>query len=85
MSSQKHLAVVAALINQNEKFLLCQRKQDDAFALNWEFPGGKVEEAESRPQALAREIKEELGLDIKVGSLVEVFEDELPEVIEQVG
>ena len=78
MSSKRELDVVAALIHKDNKFLLCQRREEDAFSLLWEFPGGTVESRESRPEALKREIKEELDLDIVVGSLIEVFEDEIP-------
>ncbi|MBN2120593.1 MAG: NUDIX domain-containing protein [Candidatus Omnitrophica bacterium] len=75
---KRELDVVAAFITQAGKALLCQRKEDDAFANLWEFPGGKIEEKESHASALKREIKEELALDIEVGPLVEVFEDEIP-------
>ena len=72
-----HLDVVAALILKDNKVLICQRKEDDAFPLLWEFPGGKVEERETHPQALVREIKEELGVEIEVqGPPFGVFEDE---------
>jgi 8-oxo-dGTP diphosphatase len=80
MIVRKELEVVAALIKRDSKILLCQRKEDDAFGLLWEFPGGKVEDRESGPQALRREIKEELGIDIEVGSLVHRFEDQIPEL-----
>jgi mutator protein MutT len=80
MIVRQELEVVAALIKRDGKILLCQRKKNDAFGLLWEFPGGKVEGSESGPQALRREIKEELGIDIEVGSLVERFEDQIPEL-----
>jgi len=76
MNSKKELDVVAALIKKDNKILLCQRREDDAFGLLWEFPGGKVEKQESRQEALKREIKEELNLDIEVGFMLAVFEDE---------
>ena len=76
-----HLDVVAALITKDNKVLICQRKQDDAFPLLWEFPGGKVEESETYHQALKREIKEELGVEIETGvSPLGVFEDETEEL-----
>ena len=71
----KRIRVVAGLVKKDKKILLCQRKEDDFFGLLWEFPGGKVEEKETDQQALKREIKEELGLDIEVGSLINIFKD----------
>lgn len=58
--------VVAAMIWQGERFLLCQRPAHKARGLQWEFVGGKVEAGETRPQALLREIQEELGMEIAV-------------------
>jgi 8-oxo-dGTP diphosphatase len=54
--------VAAALIIQDSKLLVCQRKRGDSNALKWEFPGGKVEEGESAAEALVRELREELGV-----------------------
>ena len=59
--------VVAALIWENGKFLICQRPAHKARGLMWEFVGGKVEEGESKEQALIRECKEELDIKISVG------------------
>ena len=73
---KKELDVVAALIKNNDKILLCQRKADDTFALLWEFPGGVVEKNETLKDALTREIKEELDLEIEANTLVEKFHDE---------
>ena len=72
----KYLTVVAACIVEGERILICQRKKDDAFALLWEFPGGVVEKAEAFPDAIAREIKEEVGIDIDVIKPLETFDDE---------
>lgn len=58
--------VTAAIIMQDGKVLIAQRAREDRLALKWEFPGGKVEAGETPEACLAREIKEELGLDIKV-------------------
>lgn len=73
---KKELDVVAALIKEKGKILLCQRKADDTFALLWEFPGGCVEKEEFLPEAIKREIKEELDLEIEVTEFVEKFEDQ---------
>lgn len=59
--------VVAALIWDGEKFLICQRPKNKARALLWEFVGGKVEAGESKEEALVRECKEELDITLSVG------------------
>ena len=67
----KRIEVVAAVIVNNEKRILCAQKSGNGNdAYKWEFPGGKVEANESHSQALIREIKEELNLDIDVRSLI---------------
>ena len=59
--------VVAALIWDGDKFLICQRPADKACALLWEFVGGKIEQGETKQEALIRECKEELGIILSVG------------------
>ena len=61
--------VVAALIWDGEKFLICQRPAHKSNALLWEFVGGKVEPGESHAQALVRECREELDITVTVGDL----------------
>ena len=64
--------VVAALIHDAEdprRFLICQRPAHKARGLLWEFAGGKVEPGETKEKALARECREELGVDIAVGGV----------------
>ena len=68
--------VVAALIWDNDKFMICQRPADKARALLWEFVGGKVEPGETKEQALIRECREELAITLDVG---EVFMDVIRE------
>jgi len=58
--------VTAALIKENNKYLLCQRGAEDRLALKWEFPGGKMEDDETPEQCLIREIREELGVEAEV-------------------
>ncbi|MCK4462701.1 MAG: (deoxy)nucleoside triphosphate pyrophosphohydrolase [Candidatus Omnitrophica bacterium] len=70
--------VVGAVIEKEGKILVCQRKDDDQFGSQWEFPGGKVEENEDRVDALKRELKEEIRVEVEVGSLIDIFEDEIP-------
>ena len=62
--------VVAALISRDSKLLICQRRRGDSHALRWEFPGGKVEAGESPAEALARELREELGVAATIGTEV---------------
>lgn len=64
--------VVAALIWDGDKFMICQRPAHKARGLLWEFVGGKVEPGETKEQALIRECQEELAITLKVG---EVFMD----------
>ena len=61
--------VVAALIWDNDKFMICQRPAHKARALLWEFVGGKVESGETKEQALIRECKEELDILLSVGDV----------------
>ncbi|MFI3251075.1 MAG: (deoxy)nucleoside triphosphate pyrophosphohydrolase [Eubacteriales bacterium] len=63
------IEVVAALICQEDKFLICQRPEGKPLALLWEFVGGKVEIGESLEQALVRECQEELGITLTVGDI----------------
>jgi 8-oxo-dGTP diphosphatase len=72
LNHTKDIEVVAGLIFDRERLLVCQRKGDGPFALKWEFPGGKLERGEDHEVALRRELKEEL--DIEAGGLSQIFE-----------
>lgn len=61
------IEVVAALIWQGDRFLICQRPAHKARGLQWEFVGGKVEPGETKQQALIRECREELDITVSVG------------------
>jgi len=61
--------VVAALIWDNNKFMICQRPAHKARGLLWEFVGGKVEPGETKEQALIRECQEELDVTLDVGEV----------------
>lgn len=67
------LIVVAALIERDGRYLVAQRLPGDPFPGLWEFPGGKVEDAEAPEAALRRECMEELNIDIQVGRIHEVL------------
>ena len=67
----KIIEVVCGIIcNEEEKILLTRRKKGKALAGKWEFPGGKTEAGESRRAALKRELKEELGMQVKVEEFI---------------
>ena len=61
------IRVVAALIDNRGKLLICQRRRGDPFELQWEFPGGKIRGGETPRAALARELREELGVRARIG------------------
>lgn len=61
--------VVAALIWEQDKFMICQRPAHKARGLLWEFVGGKVEPGETKKAALIRECKEELDITVSVGDV----------------
>ena len=63
-----NLEVVAACIRRNGRFLLCRRPEGKNCAGMWEFVGGKIEPGESPKRALARELREELAIEVAVGS-----------------
>ena len=69
----KHLHVVAAIICHNDVVLAARRLPGGAASEKWEFPGGKVEAAESPRDALIREIREELDLEIAIDSELGTF------------
>jgi 8-oxo-dGTP diphosphatase len=58
--------VTAAIIRQDDKYLICQRAHDDSLPLLWEFPGGKLEPGETLEECIIRECQEELGVDIRI-------------------
>ncbi len=76
MENRKITEVVAALIWEGNRFMICQRPAHKARGLLWEFVGGKLEPGETKEQALIRECREELGVTLSVGT---VFMDVLHE------
>ena len=72
--------VVAALIWQGEKFMICQRPAHKARGLLWEFGGGKVEPGETGEQALVRECHEELAVTLSVGDVFMDVVHEYPDL-----
>ena len=72
--------VVAALVWRGEAFLICQRPAGKARGLLWEFAGGKVEPGETREQALIRECREELAVELDVGGVFTEVVHEYPDL-----
>jgi 8-oxo-dGTP diphosphatase len=66
--------VVAAIIERDGKVLACQRHENGAHPLKWEFPGGKVEPGETPVQALQRELEEELEIEAQIGPEITRYE-----------
>ena len=77
----KTIDVVAAVIVRDGKILCVQRPEHtkEYVSLKWEFPGGKVEVGESREEALVREIREELSIDIEVSEFLMTVEHTYPD------
>ena len=74
----KTIRVVAAVIKDGDRIFATERGYGD-FKGGWEFPGGKIEAGETPQEALKREIKEELDVDIEVHDLIETVEYDYPE------
>jgi 8-oxo-dGTP diphosphatase len=70
MSPQRTIRVVAAVLERDGRYLITQRRSSAVLPLMWEFPGGRVEEAETDVRALKREVRHRLGAEIDVGKLI---------------
>ncbi len=68
-ANKKCIRVVAAEIERDGTFLITQRRPTAILPLLWEFPSGRVEDGETDEAALAREIRERMDVDVKVGKL----------------
>lgn len=67
---RKTVAVVAAVVEQEGKYLITQRRPTAVLPLLWEFPGGRCEDGESHADAVQRELIERLGVEVEVGQLI---------------
>jgi mutator protein MutT len=76
---KNRVEVSAALIFRDGKLLITQRQSGSHLGGLWEFPGGKLERNETFEECLAREIREELGMDISVGELFETVSHDYPD------
>ena len=72
--------VVAALVVEDDKFMICQRPAHKARGLLWEFVGGKVEPGETRAEALVRECREELGVTVAPGPIYMEVDHVYPDI-----
>jgi 8-oxo-dGTP diphosphatase len=70
MTQPKTIRVVAAVLEQEGRYLITQRRATAVLPLMWEFPGGRVEEGETDASALKREVRHRLGAEIEVGKLI---------------
>ena len=70
MSERKPILVAAGIIMRGEEILICQRHRSDPYGLQWEFPGGKVQDGEGLEASLERELREELGIEAEIGEEV---------------
>jgi 8-oxo-dGTP diphosphatase len=68
MALNQTVCVVAGVIERDGLVLICQRKPEGRHPLKWEFPGGKLEPGEIPAAALARELREELGIEATIGA-----------------
>lgn len=75
----KAIDVSAGLVFRDGKLLITQRHADAHLGGLWEFPGGKREAGETFESCLVRELREELGIEVDVGELIETVEHEYPE------
>jgi 8-oxo-dGTP diphosphatase len=72
------MRVVAGVIEREGMILVGQRRAGDRFQFKWEFPGGKVEPDEDPKVALARELREELGIEAVIGEELARYEHQYP-------
>lgn len=79
-SSKPFIEVVAAVIWDKDRFLICQRPVNKARGLLWEFVGGKVEKGETKEQALVRECREELAITVEPHGVFTEVTHEYPDI-----
>ncbi|MDX7986588.1 8-oxo-dGTP diphosphatase MutT [Xenorhabdus sp. 12] len=77
---KKHLRIAAGVIrNSNNAIFITQRSADSHMGGFWEFPGGKLEQGENPEQALIRELKEEVGIEVTHSELLDTITHEFPD------
>lgn len=78
---KNRMRVTCGVIEQDGKFLIVQRGENTSHALKWEFPGGKVDPGETEAECMARELKEELAIDVVVKEQLNRIEREEADLI----
>ena len=73
-ADESYINVAVAIIRQEGKVLIARRAPKESYPGKWEFPGGKLEEKETPEEALTREVREELGMSVRVGERILMFE-----------
>jgi 8-oxo-dGTP diphosphatase len=77
---RRQIRVVGAMLEKEAgRYLITQRRPTASLPLLWEFPGGRVQEGESDAEALARELKEEMGVEVRVGEQVMHLRHDYPD------
>jgi len=79
-STMKLTHVAIGIVVRNGQVLICRRRATDPLAGYWEFPGGKVEPGESPADCLRRELREELGIEVKIRFALDPFEYTYPHI-----
>ncbi len=79
MDGRDPILVTAGVLIRNGRVLVARRKAGSHLAGFWEFPGGKLEPGESPEECLARELREELGVSVRVGRILEAIYHRYPE------
>jgi 8-oxo-dGTP diphosphatase len=79
------IQVSAGILARGDRILICQRHRRDAYGLQWEFPGGKVENDETDADALRRELREELAIDAAIGHELFRLRHRYPDRFVEVG
>ena len=70
-ATRERMLVAAGVVIRENSIMLCQRRPEVHNGLKWEFPGGKLEPGESPEEALRRELREELSIDVRVGHVAD--------------
>lgn len=74
---KKQIRVTCGVIEQDGKFLIVQRGENTQHALKWEFPGGKIDPGETESECMARELQEELAIEVEVlERLIPIFRED---------
>lgn len=79
MGKMNRTVVVAGMIVKSGRLLIAQRPAGKHMAGKWEFPGGKIEKGETPEQALERELREELDIDVRAGRIYHAVAHSYPE------